>query len=271
VNNNFTSYCTTQGIQMQHIVPYTPQQNGVVEIKNRTLKEMANCMIQSKGLSLKYWVEAINCANYIVNRTSTKALTNITPKEAWTKIKPDVSHLRVFGNIAWAHILDEKRKTLQPKSEKCIYVLVILKMSKVIDFFNHIVMKLLLEKMLNLMKIYWPASLIQRLCLLWSASLIQRMCLLRPASHLQRLCLLMFWFLLQMMTVRMKIHLRLLTFLHMSPLNQHQLHLHHFLDGSFQCETQLVILSMIFHISVEHVHSFNEPLLYCLKFQRLMI
>ena len=31
VNNNFTSYCTTQGIQMQHIVPYTPQQNGVAE------------------------------------------------------------------------------------------------------------------------------------------------------------------------------------------------------------------------------------------------
>jgi transposase InsO family protein len=38
VNNKFTSYCTTQGIQMQHIVPYTPQQNGVVEGKNRTLK-----------------------------------------------------------------------------------------------------------------------------------------------------------------------------------------------------------------------------------------
>jgi transposase InsO family protein len=49
VNNNFTSYYTTQGIQMQHIVPYTPQQNGVAERKNRTLKEMSNCMIQSKG------------------------------------------------------------------------------------------------------------------------------------------------------------------------------------------------------------------------------
>jgi transposase InsO family protein len=122
VNNNFTSYCTTQGIQMQHIVPYTPQQNGVVERKNRTLKEMANCMIQSKGLSLKYWAEAINCANYIVNRTPTKALKNITPEEAWTKIKPDVSHFRVFGSIAWAHIPDEKRKALQPKSEKCIFV-----------------------------------------------------------------------------------------------------------------------------------------------------
>jgi hypothetical protein len=66
VNNNFTNYCTTKGIQMKHIVPYTPQQNGVSERKNCTLKEMANCMIQSKGLSLKYWVKAINYANYIV-------------------------------------------------------------------------------------------------------------------------------------------------------------------------------------------------------------
>jgi hypothetical protein len=122
VNNNFTSYCTTQGIQMQHIVPYTPQQNVVAERKNHTLKEMANCMIQSKGLSLKYWAEAINCANYIVNRTPAKALKNITPKEAWTKIKPDVSHFRVFGSIAWAHIPNEKRKALQSKNEKCIFV-----------------------------------------------------------------------------------------------------------------------------------------------------
>jgi hypothetical protein len=122
VNNNFTSYCTTQGIQMKHTVPYTPQQNGVAERKNHTLKEIGNCMIQSKGLSLKYWAKAINCENYIVNRTPTKALKNITPKEAWTKIKPDVSHFCVFGSIAWAHILDEKRKALQLKSEKCIFV-----------------------------------------------------------------------------------------------------------------------------------------------------
>jgi hypothetical protein len=83
---------------------------------------MANCMIQSKGLSLKCWVEAINYENYIVNHTPTKALKNITPEETWTKIKPDVSHFCVFGSIAWAHIPDEKRKALQPKIEKCIFV-----------------------------------------------------------------------------------------------------------------------------------------------------
>jgi transposase InsO family protein len=54
VNNKFTSYYTAQGIQMQHIVPYALQQNGVVERKNYTLKEMVNFMIQSKGLILHY-------------------------------------------------------------------------------------------------------------------------------------------------------------------------------------------------------------------------
>jgi hypothetical protein len=90
VNTNFTSYCTTYGIQMQHTIPNTPEQNGVVERKNHTLKEMANCMIQFKGLSLKYWAKAINCANYIVNRTPIKALKNITLEEACNKIKPNV-------------------------------------------------------------------------------------------------------------------------------------------------------------------------------------
>ena len=45
VNNKFTTFCTEQRIQ---------QQNGVAKRKNRTLKEMENCMIQSKGLSLQY-------------------------------------------------------------------------------------------------------------------------------------------------------------------------------------------------------------------------
>eukprot|EP00253_Pinus_taeda_P027041 PITA_27041 len=122
VKNTFINFCTENGIQMQHTVPYTPQQNGVAERKNRTLKEMANCMLQSKGLSLSFWAEAINCANYIINRTPTKVLKNITPEEAWSSIKPDVSHFRIFGSEAWAHIPDEKHKALEPKSEKCTFV-----------------------------------------------------------------------------------------------------------------------------------------------------
>ena len=66
-----------------------------------------------------------------------------------------------------------------------------------------------------------------------------------------------------MMTV-MKIHLPLLMFLQ---LHQHQ----YFLYGSVQHVKQLVILLVILEINVEHVLSFSEPLLFWLKFPRIMI
>jgi hypothetical protein len=134
---------------------------------------MDNCMSQSKGLSLHYWVEAIKCANYIVNHTPTKDLKNVTLEKEWNTINPYINHFRVFGSVAWAHIPDEKRKDLQPKSEKCI-LLDIMKMSKVKYFFDLIPRRLLLEEMLNLMKISWPASLIRCLCHLWPAIHVQK-------------------------------------------------------------------------------------------------
>ena len=79
-------------------------------------------MLQSKGLGLNFWAEAVNYENYIVNHTPTKFLKNITPEEACSSIKPDVSHFRVFGSDAWAHIPNVKHKALEPKSEKCIFV-----------------------------------------------------------------------------------------------------------------------------------------------------
>jgi transposase InsO family protein len=67
VNKYVQQLCIDAGIQLQHTVPYTPQQNGVAERKNRSLKEMENCMLQSKSLAPKLWDEAINCAAYIQN------------------------------------------------------------------------------------------------------------------------------------------------------------------------------------------------------------
>ena len=77
-------------IHMQHTIPYTPQKNVVAKRKNPTLEEMTNCMLESKGLKLCFWVEAINCSNYVVNHTPTKVLKNITLEEACISIKLDV-------------------------------------------------------------------------------------------------------------------------------------------------------------------------------------
>ena len=81
---------------MQHSIPYTPQQNGVAERKNRSLKEMATCMMDSKTLPPKFWAKAINCASYIQNRVSHKQFDGMTPFETWSGHKPDVTHFRIF-------------------------------------------------------------------------------------------------------------------------------------------------------------------------------
>ena len=67
---------------MEHLVPYTPQQNGVVERKNRSLKEMETCLLKEKNIPPSLWVEAVNCASYIQNRVPHKSLILATPFEA---------------------------------------------------------------------------------------------------------------------------------------------------------------------------------------------
>ena len=57
---NVSSKCNIQ-------VPYTPQQNGVTEHKNRALKEMATCMMEEKDLNPKIWDGDINCDAYVHN------------------------------------------------------------------------------------------------------------------------------------------------------------------------------------------------------------
>jgi hypothetical protein len=49
--------------------PYTPQHNGVVERMNRTLMEKARSMLSGVGLGHEFWVEAVDIACYLVNRS----------------------------------------------------------------------------------------------------------------------------------------------------------------------------------------------------------
>jgi hypothetical protein len=79
-------------------------------------------MIHAQGLDLEFWAEAMNITVYIKNRCPTKALESKTSQEAWISRKPNVSHLRVFGCKAFAHIPDEKRSKLESKSMPCVFL-----------------------------------------------------------------------------------------------------------------------------------------------------
>ncbi|KAG9460048.1 hypothetical protein H6P81_004556 [Aristolochia fimbriata] len=54
-NQNFANFCESKGILHEFSAPKTPQQNGIVERKNRTLQEMARTMINAKELPHKLW------------------------------------------------------------------------------------------------------------------------------------------------------------------------------------------------------------------------
>ena len=50
---------------MEHLVSYTPQQNGVAERKNKSLKDMATCLLHGKHLPPYLWDEVVNYASYL--------------------------------------------------------------------------------------------------------------------------------------------------------------------------------------------------------------
>ncbi|CAL8133636.1 unnamed protein product [Prunus armeniaca] len=82
-------------MERQLTVAYSPQQNGVVERKNRTIVEMSKAMMHEKRLPFKLWGETVNTVVYIQNRCPTRALDNcldvvtkFQPSQVVTKFQP---------------------------------------------------------------------------------------------------------------------------------------------------------------------------------------
>ena len=59
MSKEFDAYLAACGIKHQCTVPYTPQQNGVVERKTRFLMEMARCMVKNQAVPHAFWLEAV--------------------------------------------------------------------------------------------------------------------------------------------------------------------------------------------------------------------
>lgn len=112
LSEQLLSFLKKFGIQTQHTAPYTPQQNGIAERKNRSLIEMARCLLTDADLPKFLWAEAVNTANYIQNRTITKGADSI-PFELWHGEKPKMKHFEIFGAKCYVHIPAEKRTKLE--------------------------------------------------------------------------------------------------------------------------------------------------------------
>lgn len=81
---------------------------------------MVRCMLSERKIPKPFWAEAVNWAVYILNRSPTLVVKNITPEEAWSGLKPSVQKFRVFGCISHVHVPDVKRTKLDDKSSICV-------------------------------------------------------------------------------------------------------------------------------------------------------
>ncbi|RVW74620.1 Retrovirus-related Pol polyprotein from transposon RE2 [Vitis vinifera] len=99
--------------------------------------------LTKSGIPKSFWPEAVNWSIYILNRSPTLAVQNMTPEEAWSGRKPAVDYFRIFGCIAYAHILDEKRRKLDNKREKCIFL--VLMISQSYKLYNPNTMKIVIS------------------------------------------------------------------------------------------------------------------------------
>ncbi|GKA45383.1 integrase, catalytic region, zinc finger, CCHC-type containing protein [Tanacetum coccineum] len=101
VNKDLIYYYENVGITHEKIVPRTPQQNGVVERRNRTIVEAARTMLIFSKALLFLWAIAVATACYTQNRSLIHTLHNKTPYELVHDKKPDLLFLCIFWALCY--------------------------------------------------------------------------------------------------------------------------------------------------------------------------
>nr|GEV78200.1 hypothetical protein [Tanacetum cinerariifolium] len=122
LNKTLNAFFKEEGIEHQTSTARTPEQNGIVERRNRTLFEAARTMLSALKLPLFLWVEAITTACYTQNR-SIIILTH--DKMAYHIIndrKPSIKHLYIFGCTCYITKDGENLDKMKEKRDLCILV-----------------------------------------------------------------------------------------------------------------------------------------------------
>nr|GEW73575.1 retrovirus-related Pol polyprotein from transposon TNT 1-94 [Tanacetum cinerariifolium] len=122
VNHTLTDYYERISIFYQKTVPRTPQQNGVVERRNRTLIEAAQTMLIFSKASMFLCAEAVATACYTQNRSLIHTRHHKTPYELVHNKKPDLTFFRVVGALCYPTNDNEDLGKLQPTADTGIFV-----------------------------------------------------------------------------------------------------------------------------------------------------
>jgi hypothetical protein len=115
-NSQIEGFLREEGIKHEFSSPYTHQQNGVVERKNRTLLDMVRTMLDEYKTLHWFWAEAINTACYSINRLYLHRILKKISYELFTGKRPNVSYFRVFGSKCFILIKRGRNSKFAPKA-----------------------------------------------------------------------------------------------------------------------------------------------------------
>ncbi|GKC49201.1 retrovirus-related pol polyprotein from transposon TNT 1-94, partial [Tanacetum coccineum] len=122
VNKDLTDYYERVGIFHQKTIPRTPQQNGIVERRNRTLVEAARTMLIFSKAPMFLWAEVEATTCYTQNRSLIHTRHCKTPYELVHDKKPDLTFFKVFDALCYPTNDSEDQKKLQPTTDIGIFV-----------------------------------------------------------------------------------------------------------------------------------------------------
>ena len=109
-------------ISQEFSTPITPQQNGVVEKKNRVIQEMARAKLHNKNVARNLWGEAVNTACHTVNWVYFKLGTKKTPYELRKGRKPNVKYFRIFRSTCFILKDKENVRKFDSRSDEGIFL-----------------------------------------------------------------------------------------------------------------------------------------------------
>ena len=122
-NQLLNDFCSDKGISRQYSAPRTPQQNGVVERKNRTLIETTRTMLSESRLPMYFWADVVNTAFYTQNRTLINKNLMKTLYDIMNDKKPTLKYFHVFGTKFF--LLkdgDDRRGKFEAKAHEVVFV-----------------------------------------------------------------------------------------------------------------------------------------------------
>ncbi|KAJ9544546.1 hypothetical protein OSB04_024253 [Centaurea solstitialis] len=121
-NQVLKGFYNSLGITQTFSAARTPEQNGVVERRNRTLVEAARSMLAQSQLPQYLWAEAVNTACYTQNRSIIHRRFGKTPYHVLFGRIPNIDYFKVFGCPCFVLNESENRGKFGPKSDEMIFV-----------------------------------------------------------------------------------------------------------------------------------------------------